>query len=118
MSGPNIVRAFFILVTLIGNVFNMLPRTMLLKSAADGRPTMLYADLDFSASCISQFVKHFFPFTSLHERDVRLIAVGFTVMIIYPSFYPLEMDPFVGYMDSEISLTSSYGMLCLYFNVT
>ena len=37
----------------------------------------------------------------MHERDVTLLAVRFTVMIVYSHFDLLEMDPFVGCMDSE-----------------
>ena len=47
----------FILVTLIIIFLNVLPRIMRSKSATDGRPTILYADLAFSASRISRFVK-------------------------------------------------------------
>ena len=58
-SGPKIVWSFLISVTLIGQFFNMLSRTTRSKSAADGRPTMLYADLAFSASSISLFLKSY-----------------------------------------------------------
>ena len=37
----------------------------------------------------------------MHERDVTILSVGFTVMIIYPHFSTLEIDPFVGCMDVE-----------------
>ena len=38
---------------------------------------------------------------SLHKRGFTLLAVGFTVMVIYPPFAPSEVDPFVGCVDGE-----------------
>ena len=38
---------------------------------------------------------------NVHKHDVTLLAVGFTLMIVYPPFYTLEMDPFGGCMHGE-----------------
>ena len=40
-------------------------------------------------------------FDSVHECDSTLLAVRFSVMIVYPPFASSEMDPFVGCMDGE-----------------
>ena len=37
----------------------------------------------------------------MHEGDVTLLDVGFTVMIVYPPFASSKMDPFVGCIDGE-----------------
>ena len=56
VGGKDCVSVFYI-GNANGNVFNMLPRTMRSKSAAHGLPTMLYANIAFSVSRISRFVK-------------------------------------------------------------
>ena len=77
MLGAEIVWALFISVTLIGQCFNMLPRTMRSKSAADGRPIMLYADLDFSAFRISRFLKpSLFSWTVCTKVTSQFLPLG------------------------------------------
>ena len=67
----------------MGQSLNVLPRTLRSKSAADGRHTVLYADLAFSASRISRICEALFIlFSSVHERDTMLLTVVFTVMIV------------------------------------
>ena len=87
MSGPKIVWVFFLSVTLIRQFLNMLSHTMQSKSSADGPPTMLYADLDFSASVISLCVKpSLFSWTVCTNVVSTVISVGFAVMVIHTYF--------------------------------
>ena len=60
------------------------------------RKSCLVCVLDFSI-CEVLFVF----LNSLHKRDATLLSVGFTVMLIQPPFSPSEVDPFVGFMDSD-----------------
>ena len=47
------------------------------------------------------FEASFVFLNSVHERDIILLAVGFTVMILYPPFVLSKMDMFIGCMDGE-----------------
>ena len=75
---------------------------MRLKYAADGRPTMLYADLAFSVSFISLFVKPSQKnFNIIYERDITFLYIRVAVVVVQYPLSPSKMNPFMGCVDGE-----------------
>ena len=66
-----------------------------------GVPPCCTQILPFPRPGFLAFEASFVFLTSVHERDITLLAVGFIVMIVYPLFAPSKMDPFIGCMDGK-----------------